>query len=353
MTEQIVNSIVHNTRIVEEGHGSAHGGRPGRRGRDRPPAHRRAAPHRRRRGGRPRRGRRRAARPAFAAEFGIPRHGARPGGDARRARGRRRHPRHAPPRCTPPRPSQVMEAGKHVLVEIPMADTPGRRRGGRRRPAAHRGHGHGVPHPPLQPEPPVGPPPDRRRRADAAAPGRRRRSSSAARTRTRSASPARGPTTCCGTTPATRSTCSSTRPARCPPRAWAQQGPPHPELGIAMDMTVGLRAPVRRAVHAGPVVQQRRAARHDVPLHRRHRHLHRPLRRPGRRLRQARSTCPLSARLDGRHREPGPRVRRRRARGTRAGRERRAVPADHADPRPPRADPVNAAAPACPHACRS
>jgi 2-hydroxy-4-carboxymuconate semialdehyde hemiacetal dehydrogenase len=28
-----------------------------------------------------------------------------------------------------------------------------------------------------------------------------------------------------------------------PARAWAQQGPPHPELGIAMDMTVGLQAP--------------------------------------------------------------------------------------------------------------
>jgi 2-hydroxy-4-carboxymuconate semialdehyde hemiacetal dehydrogenase len=28
-----------------------------------------------------------------------------------------------------------------------------------------------------------------------------------------------------------------------PAQAWAQQGPPHPELGIAMDMTVGLRAP--------------------------------------------------------------------------------------------------------------
>jgi 2-hydroxy-4-carboxymuconate semialdehyde hemiacetal dehydrogenase len=28
-----------------------------------------------------------------------------------------------------------------------------------------------------------------------------------------------------------------------PSRAWAQQGPPHPELGIAMDMTVGLQAP--------------------------------------------------------------------------------------------------------------
>jgi 2-hydroxy-4-carboxymuconate semialdehyde hemiacetal dehydrogenase len=28
-----------------------------------------------------------------------------------------------------------------------------------------------------------------------------------------------------------------------PAGAWAQQGPPHPELGIAMDMTVGLRSP--------------------------------------------------------------------------------------------------------------
>jgi 2-hydroxy-4-carboxymuconate semialdehyde hemiacetal dehydrogenase len=28
-----------------------------------------------------------------------------------------------------------------------------------------------------------------------------------------------------------------------PSRAWAQQGPPHPELGIAMDMTIGLQAP--------------------------------------------------------------------------------------------------------------
>jgi 2-hydroxy-4-carboxymuconate semialdehyde hemiacetal dehydrogenase len=28
-----------------------------------------------------------------------------------------------------------------------------------------------------------------------------------------------------------------------PAAAWAQQGPPHPDLGIAMDMTVGLRSP--------------------------------------------------------------------------------------------------------------
>ena len=28
-----------------------------------------------------------------------------------------------------------------------------------------------------------------------------------------------------------------------PERAWANQGPPHPELGIAMDMSVGLRSP--------------------------------------------------------------------------------------------------------------
>ena len=45
-----------------------------------------------------------------------------------------------------------------------------------------------------------------------------------------------------------------------------------------------------------PVVQQRRAARHLLPLHRRHRHLHRALRRPRQRQggedrRLARSTC--------------------------------------------------------------
>jgi 2-hydroxy-4-carboxymuconate semialdehyde hemiacetal dehydrogenase len=28
-----------------------------------------------------------------------------------------------------------------------------------------------------------------------------------------------------------------------PAKAWAQQGPPHPELGVAMDLTVGLQAP--------------------------------------------------------------------------------------------------------------
>ena len=40
----------------------------------------------------------------------------------------------------------------------------------------------------------------------------------------------------------------------------------------------------RGDLHAQPVVQQQRAARLLLPLHRRHQHLHGPLRRPGGRL---------------------------------------------------------------------
>ena len=47
----------------------------------------------------------------------------------------------------------------------------------------------------------------------------------------------------------------------------------------------------RRDLHAVAVVQQRRAARHVLPLHRRHRHLHRALRRPRSTARKRRSTC--------------------------------------------------------------
>ena len=71
----------------------------------------------------------------------------------------------------------------------------------------------------------------------------------------------------------------------------ALQGPIHPELGIAMDMSIQLKSGDRRDLHAVAVVQQRRAARHVLPLHRRQRHLHRALRRPVRRQGQRRSTC--------------------------------------------------------------
>ena len=93
---------------------------------------------------------------------------------------------------------------------------------------------------------------------------------------------AAGPTTCCGTTPRTRSTCSSTRPASDVAVANAVQGPIHPELGIAMDMSIQLRTAGGQDLHAVAELQQRRPARHVLPLHLRQRHLHRPLRRPGR-----------------------------------------------------------------------
>ena len=106
-----------------------------------------------------------------------------------------------------------LEAGKHVQVEIPLADSPGRRRGGRARAEGDRQGRDGRPHAPLQPEPPVGAQEDRRGRDRRSSRWTCRPTSSAARTSTRWASRARGPTTCCGTTPRTRSTCSPTRPA--------------------------------------------------------------------------------------------------------------------------------------------
>ena len=47
--------------------------------------------------------------------------------------------------------------------------------------------------------------------------------------------------------------------------------PIHPTLGIAMDMSIQLKARERRDLHIVAVVQQRRAARHVLPLYRRSR----------------------------------------------------------------------------------
>ena len=77
----------------------------------------------------------------------------------------------------------------------------------------------------------------------------------------------------------TRSTCSSTRRAARAVQAFGIEGPHHPNLGIAMDMAIGLKAASGPSAPVA-VVQQRRAARHLFPLHLRQRHLHRPLRRP-------------------------------------------------------------------------
>jgi hypothetical protein len=92
------------------------------------------------------------------------------------------------------------------------------------------------------------------------------------------------------------------------------QGPIHPTLGIAMDMSDPAQGRERRDLHAVAVVQQRRPARHVLPLHRRQRHLHRALRRPLQR--QGREDRRLQGRrVDERHRAAGPRVLRRDPRG--------------------------------------
>ena len=74
----------------------------------------------------------------------------------------------------------------------------------------------------------------------------------------------------------------------------AVQGPIHPELGIAMDLSIQLKTDGRGDLHAVAVVQQRRPARHLLPLHRRHRHLHRALRRSRGRQARSRSTSRTS-----------------------------------------------------------
>ena len=74
-------------------------------------------------------------------------------------------------------------------------------------------------------------------------------------------------------------------PGSDPPEARHRDGHEHPARGAQ-----------RRDLHAQPVVQQRRAARDVLPLHRRHRHVHRALRRPGQRQGQRRSTYRKSPR---------------------------------------------------------
>ena len=110
------------------------------------------------------------------------------------------------------------------------------------------------------------------------------------------------------------------------------RGRMHPELKIAMDMSIQHEGAVGRHLHAVAVVQQRRPARHVLPLHLRQRHLHRALRRPGRRQEQADRRVE-GRRVDERHRAAGPRVLRGDQGGARAERERRAGAAGDADAR--------------------
>src|SRR5690606_35521407 len=90
-----------------------------------------------------------------------------------------------------------------------------------------------------------------------------------------------------------------------------------------------------RGLHAGPLVQQRGAAGHVLPLHLRQRHVYRALRRSLRRQRQA-DRPDRRRRLDERHRAARSRVHLRDPREARAERERRAGAACNAHARSPR-----------------
>ena len=139
-----------------------------------------------------------------------------------------------------------LRAGKHVQVEIPLADSWAGRPGG--------GPGAAGDRPDLRW---WGTPDGSTRRTSGSTAGwwrgscrssswTSRRTSSAGPTPTRWASRAAGPITCCGTTPPTPWTCSSTRPGSRSASPTPSRDRSIPDLGIAMDMSIQLRTPAGR-----------------------------------------------------------------------------------------------------------
>ena len=147
--------------------------------------------------------------------------------------------------------------------------------------------------------------------------------SSAARTSMRWARRARGPTTCCGITRRTPSISSPTRPAAAIVAANAVQGPIHPELGIAMDMSIQLKS------STGAICTLSLSFNNDGPLGTFFRYIC----DNGTYIaryddlfdgKEAEDRRVEGGRLDERHRAAGPRVLRRDTRRPRAQRQRRA-----------------------------
>ena len=93
---------------------------------------------------------------------------------------------------------------------------------------------------------------------------------------------------------ATRSICSSIRPARRTSECYAVQGPRHPHARHRHGHGHRAEGAVGRDPHAVAVVQQRRAARLVLPLHLRQRHLSGLLRRSRATARRTRSIFPRS-----------------------------------------------------------
>ncbi len=152
-------------------------------------------------------------------KFGIPHVDDRARRSARPAR--TSTPRSSPRRrsSTRSRRSQCLRAGKHVQIEIPLADNLADAEAVARRAAGDRARRDGRTHAPLQSRAPVGAPADRRRTSSTIQqmdvqtyllPAHEHQRARASR--------GRGPTICSGTTRRTRSTSSPTRRARSSPR---------------------------------------------------------------------------------------------------------------------------------------
>ena len=118
---------------------------------------------------------------------------------------------------------------------------------------------------------------------------------------------------------------------------YAVQGPIHPQLDIAMDMGIVAKVPSGAILTLVAVVQQRRTARLVLPLHLRQWHLQGVLRRSQRRQGQQDRRL-QGRRVDGRHRARGSRVHRGDQGQARAQRQPGAGAALHAGARQARAD---------------
>ena len=133
---------------------------------------------------------------------------------------------------------QVMRAGKHALIEIPITDSDAERQTLAQITEGDRRRRDGRPCAALQPEPPMDPPADRKGRVENPADGRAdlflppHQYQCAGKT-------AVGPIICFGTTlphDGFLPVQTGEKVSEC----YAVQGPPHPELGIAMDMGIVL-----------------------------------------------------------------------------------------------------------------
>ncbi len=138
---------------------------------------------------------------------------------------------------------QVMKAGKHVEIEIPIADSFADAKTNSRDAESDRQDRDGRAHAPLQPIAPVGGQPHQEGRAEAPATRRANVFLPAQEHQSRRQAAQLDRPSACGTTRATPSTCSTIRPAKCRRLCTRCKGPLHPELKIAMDMSIGMRTP--------------------------------------------------------------------------------------------------------------